>query len=209
MKHLAGLLVVLGAFNSEAADTTVRPALVYEKIFGGTGTDLGTSVAVDADGYVYITGTTTSVDFPVRNGFQARIGGTPLRVSTNNGKAWVSPAIPAPVFAVSGSPKQAGVLFAGTASGIFKSTDAGNTWNALKSQPAYQVNSIIVDPNDPAVIYGGGSEGTFKYHNGGLTWQQNNLQGPSNVIVLVSSPLRSSTLFCGNHFCGVPSTPTV
>jgi len=200
---------VLGAFNSEAADTTVRPALVYEKIFGGTGTDLGTSVAVDADGYVYITGTTTSVDFPVRNGFQARIGGTPLRVSTNNGKAWVSPAIPAPVFAVAGSPKQAGVLFAGTASGIFKSTDAGNTWNALKSGPAYQVNSIIVDPNDPAVIYGGGSEGIFKSRDGGLTWQQNNLQGPSNVIVLVSSPLRSSTLFAGIDLGGIPSTPTV
>jgi hypothetical protein len=209
MKYLAGLLTVLGALNSQAADDMVRPALAYEKIFGGTGTDLGTSVAVDADGNIYVAGTTNSVDFPVRNGFQPRIGGTPLRVSTNNGKTWASPAIPAPVLAVAGSPKQIGVFFAGTTSGIFKSADAGNTWNALKSGPAYQVNSVIVDPNDPAVIYSGGSEGIFKSRDGGLTWQQNNLQGPSNVIVLVSNSLRSSTLFAGIDVGGIPSTPTV
>jgi hypothetical protein len=209
MKHLAGLLAVLGAFNSEAADAVVRPALAYEKIFGGTGTDLGTSVAVDTDGNVYIAGTTTSVDFPVKNGFQPRVGGAPLRVSINNGKTWVSPAIPAPVYAVAGSPKQAGVLFAGTTSGIFKSIDAGNTWNALKSGPAYQVNSIIIDTIDPAVIYSGGSEGVLKSRDGGLTWQRTYLPGPSDVIVLVSNSLRSSTLFAGVDLGGIPSTPSV
>src|SRR5260370_1910916 len=67
----------------------------------------------------------------------------------------------------------------------------------------------MVAPNATAVIYGGGSEGIFKSRDGGLTWQQNNLQGPSNVIVLVSSPLRSSTLFAGIDLGGIPSTPTV
>src|SRR5260370_11375600 len=209
MKHLAGMLAVLGAFNSDAADAVVRPALVYEKIVGGTGTDLGPAVAVDTDGNVYIVGATTSADFPVKNGVQPRIGGVPLRVSTNNGTTWVSPTIPPPVFAVAGSPKQPGVLFAGTTSGVFKSTDAGKTWNALNSGSPYYVYSVIVDPTDPAVIYSGGSEGVLKSRDGGLTWQRNYLPGLRDVIVLVSNAARPSTLFAGVDLGGIPSTPPV
>jgi uncharacterized protein (TIGR03437 family) len=48
---------------------------IYATYFGGTGTDEALSMAVDAGGSVYVTGITTSVDFPVSPGAYAKTGG--------------------------------------------------------------------------------------------------------------------------------------
>jgi len=48
---------------------------IYATYFGGTGTDEATGMAVDAGGSVYVTGITTSVDFPVSPGAYAKSGG--------------------------------------------------------------------------------------------------------------------------------------
>lgn len=43
----------------------------YATYLGGSGRDLGNSVAVDAEGAAYVTGFTDSTDFPTRNALQA------------------------------------------------------------------------------------------------------------------------------------------
>ncbi|HXI42229.1 MAG TPA: SBBP repeat-containing protein, partial [Bryobacteraceae bacterium] len=48
---------------------------VYSTYIGGSGTDLGTGIAVDASGYVAITGATTSTDFPVVNALRPTLAG--------------------------------------------------------------------------------------------------------------------------------------
>jgi hypothetical protein len=51
-------------------------ALVYATHLGGTGDDVGEGIAVDPAGNAYVTGQTTSVDFPITvGGFQMTLGG--------------------------------------------------------------------------------------------------------------------------------------
>jgi hypothetical protein len=58
--------------------TRLSPAgdsLLYSTYLGGSGNDYGTAVAVDSTGAVYLTGSTTSTNFPVVNAFQPTSGG--------------------------------------------------------------------------------------------------------------------------------------
>ncbi len=47
----------------------IDPALVYSTYLGGAGDDKGSSIAVDRDGNIYVTGVTASTNFPVKNAF--------------------------------------------------------------------------------------------------------------------------------------------
>ncbi len=51
-------------------------ALVYSTYLGGSDGDRGAAIAVDAAGNAYVTGETTSVDFPTANAFQSSLGGS-------------------------------------------------------------------------------------------------------------------------------------
>jgi probable HAF family extracellular repeat protein len=48
----------------------IDPVLVWSTYLGGTGADQVNDVVVDASGCVYVTGTTSSTDFPIRNAWQ-------------------------------------------------------------------------------------------------------------------------------------------
>jgi hypothetical protein len=73
--------------GSDVFVTKVAPdglSLVYSTYFGGTGTDSGGDIAVDAEGAAYVAGQTTSVDnpatpayegFPIVNALQPAFGG--------------------------------------------------------------------------------------------------------------------------------------
>ena len=51
-------------------------ALVYSTYLGGTGADAAGAIALDASGNAYVTGDTTSTDFPTASPIQAVFGGT-------------------------------------------------------------------------------------------------------------------------------------
>src|SRR5258708_39012176 len=63
-------------------------ALVYSTYLGGTGYDTGSGIALDNGGNAYVTGSTSSSDFPTRNPLQPTIGG----VGTNAFVAKINPA---------------------------------------------------------------------------------------------------------------------
>jgi hypothetical protein len=54
----------------------IDPVLAYASYLGGSGNDAARAVASDNAGMVYLTGSTTSTDFPVKNAYQAAYGGT-------------------------------------------------------------------------------------------------------------------------------------
>jgi photosystem II stability/assembly factor-like uncharacterized protein len=55
--------------------------------------------------------------------------------------------------------------------GVFKSTDAGATWNIANSGlPATDAEALAIDPGSPGTIYAVSSEGVFKSRDGATSW---------------------------------------
>ncbi len=48
----------------------IDPLVEYSTYYGGSGTDIGYGIAVDKDGFVYVTGQTSSLNFPLKNAYQ-------------------------------------------------------------------------------------------------------------------------------------------
>ena len=73
----AGHLFVGAQVSADVFVTKYDPQgnVIYATYFGGSGTDLATAIAVDANGAAYVTGTTSSLNFPVSAGAYATHGG--------------------------------------------------------------------------------------------------------------------------------------
>jgi photosystem II stability/assembly factor-like uncharacterized protein len=71
------------------------------------------------------------------------------------------------------SSKDPDVLLAGTNRGVWRSSDAGNTWEQLNTAATpglINVESLAVDPRDSDVIYAGTWYLPYKTTDGGKTW---------------------------------------
>ena len=94
--------------------------------------------------------------------------------------------------------------------GVYKSTDAGNTWNALTiGLTDLHVSTLAVDPRTPTTLYAGATDlcsycldarggGVLKSTDGGATWQTFNA-GLTNLHVnaLVVNPETPTILHAG------------
>jgi hypothetical protein len=201
------ILAVLFAVPAFADDPTLRPhpppTLSWSKAFGGSGNDDAMAVAVDAAGNAYVAGFTTSPDFPVQNGLQMQMGGTPLRASTNGGKSWTAPSIPPGVSSIANSIPSSGVgstvLYAFTSMGVYMSADSGKTWTALPSPPLGPVGSVLVDPTNPSLLYVATQSGIWKaiVEGAGASWSPllSLSQANSAPAVLFPDPALPSTMF--------------
>jgi len=65
--------MAVGAYNARAR-LVIDPVLVYSTYFGG-GFEEGNGIAVDRAGAAYVTGDTSSVNFPIAHALQPRYGG--------------------------------------------------------------------------------------------------------------------------------------
>ncbi|HEX6546862.1 MAG TPA: SBBP repeat-containing protein, partial [Bryobacteraceae bacterium] len=73
----------LGNYNHRHP-VTIDPVLLFSAEFGGSGSERGKGVAVDASGYIYLVGDTSSTDFPVAQPYEAApsagSGGSPRHI---------------------------------------------------------------------------------------------------------------------------------
>lgn len=152
--------------------------------FAGSGVDSIRAIRTDAAGYVYVAGTTSSFDFPVRHAAQSAIGEVTMLRSVDGGGTWTrlsNPAAPAGV--VVAHPRDLSVLLTGTQDGIYRSTDGGRTWTRTYSwaparvaiDPGACCFSMAIDPVDPRWVYVSAREGSADLlvsSDNGVSWKR-------------------------------------
>ena len=86
--------------------------------------------------------------------------------------------------------------------GVYKSTDAGKTWNHIGLDKTRHISDVIIHPTDPNIIfvaaqgaqYGPSPDrGVYRSTNGGSTWENvlsvNNKTGASSLSMDMKNPL--------------------
>ncbi|MGA7524277.1 MAG: hypothetical protein WBW84_17635 [Acidobacteriaceae bacterium] len=132
------------------------------------------------------------------NLFYAGAVGGGIWKSTDEGLEWKNisdgklPGPSASIGAIAVAPSNPDILYAGTGEddirndmipgdGIYKSTDAGRTWEYAGLRETHSISEIVVSPQDPNVVYAssmghvfvpGPNRGVFKSTNGGETWKK-------------------------------------
>jgi hypothetical protein len=83
-----GMDAFVASLNTTATTACTGRCLGFSTFLGGAGSDIGTSIALDSQDASYVTGETSSTNFPVINAFQGSLDGT-------NPDAFVSKLAPA------------------------------------------------------------------------------------------------------------------
>ena len=123
------------------------------------------------------------------------VGSGGLWKTVNRGNTWVPIFDEYPSYslgAVVVDPKDSDTVWLGTGEnthnrstswgdGVYKSTDAGATWDQVGLADSQKIQKILIDPRDSDVVYvaapgplwnPGGDRGLFKTNDGGETWQR-------------------------------------
>ncbi len=105
-------------------------------------------------------------------------------------------------------PKNPRILYAGTAGGgVWKSNDAGTTFNSIFDDYTQSIGAVALDPNDPDnTIYVGTGEtwtrnsvsigdGLYKSVDGGANWNKIGLENSERIANIVVNPKNSNEVY--------------
>jgi len=119
-------------------------------------------------------------------------------------------------YTVNVHPTDPNVVFAGTADGVYRSTDRGKTFRRTNFPDKVQIWSFLVDANDRKLIYAGGSPiSMYRSEDTGETWHK--LPDPGmpdravmpfacRVMRLAQHPSHPGTIFAALEVNGVMRT---
>ena len=102
-------------------------------------------------------------------------------------------------------PGAAGVLYSGSGSGVFKTTDGGNNWTAA-GLSGQQVFSLAIDPTHTATLYAGTTAGIYKTTTGGANWKPVGLAADL-IYDLVIDPTNPAVIYACTNGSGIYQSP--
>jgi hypothetical protein len=107
------------------------------------------------------------------------------------------------IFTLAIDPVTPATLYAATGSGVFKSTNGGDSWSAVNTGlPGGAVSVLAIDPAMPATLYAGTyTAGVFKSTDGGASWSAINTGLTSLAIQVLN--MNPPTLYAGTDGGGV------
>lgn len=147
------------------------------------------------------------------------VGSGNLWKTVNNGTTWepvfenessfaigavaVSFSDPNIIWVGTGEVLMARSSYAGT--GVFKSTDAGKTWQDMGLHDTHHIGRVLIDPTDPDIVYVAAighmysfneERGLFKSTDGGKTWSKSLfISDKVGVVEVVMDPSDRQTLY--------------
>src|ERR687894_529137 len=80
-----------------------------------------------------------------------------------------------------GTGEQANARSSYSGKGVFKSTDAGKTWQMMGLPDSHHIARIVIHPTNPEIVYVAAmghlfsrneERGVFRTRNGGKTWEK-------------------------------------
>jgi len=129
--------------------------------------------------------------------------------STDSAATWTkkNTGLPGDLQKVAVDPDNGSNVYAGTKTGVFKTTNAGGQWNASNSgisSSVRDVRSLVIDPNNTAKLYVGTSGGGmfFTSNSGGSWTARNSGLEYLDPLALALDPSDPANVFAGT-FGGV------
>jgi len=104
------------------------------------------------------------------------------------------------VYSIEADPKDSGVLYIGTDSGIFKGTDFGAKWkeiNILESSKKFPVRAIAVSPQNLNEILYSNSGVIYRSVDGGKSWLTFQLTTEKTVDIIKYNPQNPNIIYAG------------
>src|SRR5205823_1021468 len=83
---------------------------------------------------------------------------------------------------------------------IFRSTDGGQSWKALKGMSGMSVRALEIAPSDPKTIVAGALDGVYRSSNGGDSWEKitpDHHPDLKNFESVAVDPLNPNVIYAG------------